>query len=74
MGTRAIFANSGVSFWVDVAAYLREKYHWEIPYFIGADAAKKYALQRFPDAVFHTNSEAKSARPQRSRKSPLSIR
>ncbi len=59
MGVRAIFANSGIPFWIDVAAYLRDKYSWEILYFIGADSGKSFALSKFPGAVFHKNREAK---------------
>ena len=60
MTIRAIFANNGIAVWVDVAAYLRDKYGWEITYFIGPERTKKYALEKFPNAVFHTNAEAKN--------------
>ncbi|MBN2059268.1 MAG: hypothetical protein JW882_02520 [Deltaproteobacteria bacterium] len=59
MKLRAIFANSGIPLWIDVASYLKEKYDWEIIYFIGSSSMKNYALGKFPDAVFHTNAEAK---------------
>jgi hypothetical protein len=63
MGITAIFANSGIPFWIDVAVYLRDKYEWNIPYFIGADTTRKIVLKKFPKAVFHTNSQAKKNIP-----------
>ena len=62
MTVRTIFANCGLSLWVDVAAHLRDTYGWEIVYFIGPERIKKYALEKFPDVVFQTNAEAKNNR------------
>lgn len=58
MAIKAIFEHSGLGFWVDVAQRLRDEYAWDIPYFIGSDAAQKDVAKKFPNAIFHPNSLA----------------
>lgn len=59
---KAIFANSGSDFWLDVAAQLQRCHGWKILYLLGMDSARQRANILFPDAIFHANSEAKACR------------
>ena len=56
MSKKAIFAQTNLAYWVDVAARLRDNYGWEICYFIGSKQREK-ALELFPNAVFHSKAE-----------------
>lgn len=57
---KAIFANAGHNFWIDVAYQLTKQHDWEVPYLVGSGSVKGRALSLFPQAIFHTNNEAKA--------------
>lgn len=59
MSKKAIFAQAEQIHWVDVAATLRDRYGWEICYFIGGKKQAKRAAALFPDTVFHTKDIAR---------------
>jgi len=56
MSKKAIFAQTNLAYWVDVAAKLRDKHGWEICCFVGRKQQEK-ALKLFPQAVFHSKAE-----------------
>jgi hypothetical protein len=62
MPKKAIFAQTEQISWVEVAAKLRDRYGWEICYFIGGNKQAKKAATLFPDTVFHTKNLARSNR------------
>lgn len=65
MSKKAIFAHAFLAFWIDVAAKLRDRYDWEICYFVGKGRHKQKASELFPDTVFHTKAAfRKSAVPK----------
>jgi hypothetical protein len=61
MSKRAIFVHAELPFWIEVAAELRDLYGWEICYFVGNVKHKEKALKLFPNAVYQTTAEAKTA-------------
>jgi len=65
MPKRAIFAQTEQIAWIDVAARLRDRYGWEICYFIGGKKQSKRAAALFPDTIFHTKDLARiNRRPE----------
>lgn len=65
MPKKAIFAHAFLEYWIDVAAKLRDRYGWEICYFVGKGRHKEKALELFPHSVFHTKAAfRKSAVPE----------
>jgi hypothetical protein len=60
MSKKAIFAQTEQIHWVDVAARLRDKYGWEICYFVGGKKQAKRAAALFPETIFHTKDLARN--------------
>jgi hypothetical protein len=56
MPPKAIFAQTTMDYWVEVAAKLRDDYSWDICYFTGRKQQEKL-LKLFPQAVFHSKAE-----------------
>jgi hypothetical protein len=56
MSKKAIFAQTFLAYWIDVAAKLRDEHGWDICYFVGKESLKEKALKLFPEAVFHTKA------------------
>jgi hypothetical protein len=56
MSKKAIFAQATLSYWVDVAAKLRDDYGWEICYVVGSKLRDKVS-KLFPNTPFHTKDE-----------------
>ena len=59
MPKKAIFAQTEQIQWAEVAARLRDRYGWEICYFIGGKKQSKIAASLFPDTIFHTKDLAR---------------
>ncbi len=56
MSVKAIFPQVFQAYWIDVAAELRDKYGWDICYFVGKGRLREKSLKLFPRAVFHTKA------------------
>ncbi|MEW5725210.1 MAG: hypothetical protein AB1896_19005, partial [Thermodesulfobacteriota bacterium] len=63
MAVKAFFAHAGLGYWLDVAAYLRDRRQWEICYLQGHESQVPRAAELLPEAVFHTHGRAKKAEP-----------
>jgi hypothetical protein len=59
MSKKAVFAQTTLAYWVDVAVKLRDDYGWDICYFIGSKQQEK-VLKSFPHAVYHTKDEIRN--------------
>ncbi|MBW1705218.1 MAG: hypothetical protein JRJ86_08625 [Deltaproteobacteria bacterium] len=60
MTVKAIFPHSELSYWLNIAELLRDRYGWDICYFAGIDDFRiKEAQEKFPDAVFHSIEQIK---------------
>ena len=52
----AIFPQVFREYWIDVAAKLRDKYGWDICYFVGSGKLNEKISKLFPRAIFHTKN------------------
>jgi len=55
---KAIFTESALEMWIDIAKMLEEKYDWNIFYWTSKENFEKKVKEKFPDVVFHANIDA----------------
>jgi hypothetical protein len=55
---KAFFIDCHVDYWINIATKFKEKYDWEIKYWVGKSINKSKILSSFPNIVFHDVMDA----------------